>query len=252
MRQTPASASQSDRNGHAGVGPAATGPAAPPLPPRACPLRVGRKRRCIRRRRACLPGRRLCWCRRRSFSTRRWRGGNAAQTPAGATGPGATGSDAMSPAARSRVVQATKPNDAPSPQSPASLTKAPGDAAQPSPIAVAAAPIPMPAATIWRKTGKVFQPRPPVMRSVRGRAALMDHWRPGRATQLARMSEGSESRATGIEIELEPASLGASIARLDFGRDGRISAMFVAETREALDALRPTRARWNARFPKPA
>ena len=43
---------------------------------------------------------------------------------------------------------------------------------------------------------------------------------------------------TRIEIELEPASLGKIEVRLDFGRDGRVSALFVAETREALDALR--------------
>jgi flagellar hook-length control protein FliK len=43
---------------------------------------------------------------------------------------------------------------------------------------------------------------------------------------------------TRIEMALEPASLGRVEVRLDFGRDGSINALFVAETREALDALR--------------
>jgi flagellar hook-length control protein FliK len=41
-----------------------------------------------------------------------------------------------------------------------------------------------------------------------------------------------------IEIALEPASLGRVEVRLDFAHDGRISALFVADSREALDALR--------------
>jgi hypothetical protein len=59
--------------------------------------------------------------------------GNAAPTPAGATGPRETAADASSPQQGHAVVQATKPTDAPSPQPPASLTRVPGDVGQPSP-----------------------------------------------------------------------------------------------------------------------
>lgn len=41
-----------------------------------------------------------------------------------------------------------------------------------------------------------------------------------------------------VEIALEPAALGRVDVRLDFGADGRVSAYFVADNRQALDALR--------------
>ena len=59
------------------------------------------------------------------------------------------------------------------------------------------------------------------------------------AAQVApHIGRAAKAGLTRIEITLEPASLGRVEVRLDFGRDGSINALFVAETREALDALR--------------
>jgi flagellar hook-length control protein FliK len=59
------------------------------------------------------------------------------------------------------------------------------------------------------------------------------------AAQVApHLGRAAKAGLTRIEITLEPASLGRVEVRLDFGRDGGINALFVAETREALDALR--------------
>jgi flagellar hook-length control protein FliK len=52
------------------------------------------------------------------------------------------------------------------------------------------------------------------------------------------VGKAAKAGLTRIEIALEPASLGRVEVRLDFGRDGSINALFVADTREALDALR--------------
>ena len=52
------------------------------------------------------------------------------------------------------------------------------------------------------------------------------------------VGKAAKAGLTRIEIALEPASLGRVEVRLDFGRDGTINALFVADTREALDALR--------------
>jgi hypothetical protein len=59
------------------------------------------------------------------------------------------------------------------------------------------------------------------------------------AAQVAlHVGKAAKAGLTRVEIALEPASLGRVEVRLDFGRDGSINALFVAETREALDALR--------------
>jgi hypothetical protein len=59
------------------------------------------------------------------------------------------------------------------------------------------------------------------------------------AAQLAlHIGKAVKAGLTCVEIALEPASLGRVEVRLDFGRDGSINALFVAETPEALDALR--------------
>jgi hypothetical protein len=59
------------------------------------------------------------------------------------------------------------------------------------------------------------------------------------AAQVAlHIGKSAKAGLTRVEIALEPASLGRVEVRLDFGRDGSINALFMAETREALDALR--------------
>lgn len=166
--------------------------------------------------------------------------GNAAPTPADATGPGAPGSDASIPQPGHGVVQATKPTDAPSPQPPASLTRVPGDVAQPSPIAVAAAPDTDAGGDDLAQNGHGF-PAASGGHAIDARASGTDGplaAKPVAAQLGVHIGKAVKAGLTRIEIELEPASLGKVEVRLDFGRDGRISAMFVAETREALDALR--------------
>ena len=238
----PTSASQSDTSGHAGVGPAPTGPAAAPLPPRARPLTAIRRRR-------------RCYVTSEGVSSRP----PSLLVPQAVLldgGDGAVSTRHKRPLARpvqarpvpmtmsAQLGHGTCPGDEADRRAVAAIagvaTKAPGDAAQPSPIAVAAAPdTTMPAATIWRKTGRAFQPRPPVMRSVRGRAALMDYSRPSRSPRSSpACRQGSESRA---HPDRNRARTGVS--RQDRGpsgfRTGRASIGDVrGRDREALDALR--------------
>lgn len=51
------------------------------------------------------------------------------------------------------------------------------------------------------------------------------------------LGNAAKSGLQRVEIALEPAALGQIDVRLDFGRDGRIAAHFIADTREALNAL---------------
>jgi flagellar hook-length control protein FliK len=55
------------------------------------------------------------------------------------------------------------------------------------------------------------------------------------AAPVARAAKAGVQR---VEIALEPAALGRVDVRLDFAPDGRVSAFFVADNRQALDALR--------------
>ncbi|QLH39191.1 MAG: flagellar hook-length control protein FliK [Defluviicoccus sp.] len=58
------------------------------------------------------------------------------------------------------------------------------------------------------------------------------------AAQIAQhLGKAANSGLQRVEIALEPAALGHVDVRLDFGRDGRIAAHFIADTREALNAL---------------
>lgn len=58
------------------------------------------------------------------------------------------------------------------------------------------------------------------------------------AAQVAQhLGNAAKSGLQRVEIALEPAALGHIDVRLDFGRDGRIAAHFIADTREALNAL---------------
>jgi hypothetical protein len=163
-------------------------------------------------------------------------GVNGAQPPADAPG-----SDASSLQPGQVAAQATKPTEAPSRQSPASPTQAPGDAAQPSPIAVAAGAGTDDAGGDDLSQGGHGFPAAAGGHAVGTRASGTDGplaAKPVAAQLGVHIGKAVKAGLTRVEIALEPASLGKVEVRLDFGRDGRISAMFVAETREALDALR--------------
>jgi flagellar hook-length control protein FliK len=54
----------------------------------------------------------------------------------------------------------------------------------------------------------------------------------------AQLNKAARAGLRHLEIALDPASLGRIDVRLDFAADGRLSALFVADTPEALDALR--------------
>jgi flagellar hook-length control protein FliK len=59
------------------------------------------------------------------------------------------------------------------------------------------------------------------------------------AEQVAlRIAAAAKNRLGQIRIELRPESLGRLDVRLDFGRDGHLTALIIAENREALDVLR--------------
>ncbi len=143
--------------------------------------------------------------------------------------------------ARGRVGQATKPTEAPT-QSSASLMQAPADATQPSPFAVRAA-------TGTDDTGSDDLSRgghgfPDVAGghvSIGARDSHGDRSLTAKAvaTQVAvHVGKAAKAGLTRIDIALEPASLGKVEVRLDFERDGKISALFLADSREALEALR--------------
>jgi flagellar hook-length control protein FliK len=64
---------------------------------------------------------------------------------------------------------------------------------------------------------------------------------PVRATLAAvpaQLGKAVRAGARHLEIALDPAALGRVDVRLEFGQDGRLSAMFIADSREALQALR--------------
>jgi flagellar hook-length control protein FliK len=54
----------------------------------------------------------------------------------------------------------------------------------------------------------------------------------------AQLAKAVRAGARHLEIALDPAALGRVDVRLEFGQDGRLSAMFIADSREALQALR--------------
>lgn len=58
------------------------------------------------------------------------------------------------------------------------------------------------------------------------------------AQLAAPVAHAAKTGVQRVEIALEPAALGRVDVRLDFTPDGRVSAFFVAENRQALDALR--------------
>lgn len=58
------------------------------------------------------------------------------------------------------------------------------------------------------------------------------------AQLAAPLAHAAKAGIQRVEIALEPAALGRVDVRLDFAPDGRVSAFFVAENRQALDALR--------------
>lgn len=168
----------------------------------------------------------------------------ATQAPAsggvpGHPAPAATGVNAASTIGG--VAQAPRSIEGPAPQPAASpVSQAPGEAATPSPIAVAAAPAAADAGDgdltpgdqgfSAAAGGHALAAREKGMRPVASKAVA--------AQVAAHVGKAARSGVTRIDIALEPASLGKIEVRLDFGRDGRIAAQFVAESREALDALR--------------
>lgn len=161
------------------------------------------------------------------------------------TSPAASGR-AASPAATAAelvggVGQATKPTEAPT-QSSASLTQAPGDATQPSPIAVAAATgTDDTGGDDLSRRGHGFPDVGGGHVSIGARDSHGDRSLSAKAvaTQVAvHVGKAAKSGLTRIDIALEPASLGKVEVRLDFERDGKISALFLADSREALEALR--------------
>jgi flagellar hook-length control protein FliK len=127
------------------------------------------------------------------------------------------------------------------PASPASPPQAPGEGAPPSPIAVTAAPAATGAGSGDLSQGEQGFPAAAGGHALIGVREARDRSlaaKPVVAQVAVHVGKAIKAGLTRIDIELEPASLGKVEVRLDFGRDGRISALFVAETRDALDALR--------------
>ena len=153
-----------------------------------------------------------------------------------ATGPGVNAASTVG-----AVAQASRSTEGPAPQPAGSaVSPAPDEAATPSPIAVAAAPASADAGDgdlpqgeqgfSAAAGGHALAARDKGMRPLASKAV---------AAQVgAQIGKAAKIGLTRIDIALEPASLGKIEVRLDFGRDGRIAALFVAESREALDALR--------------
>lgn len=167
-----------------------------------------------------------------------------AQASGGAPGhpaPAPTGIGINAASTLGAVAQAPRSTEGPAPQPAASpASQALGETATPSPIAVAAAPAAADAGDGDLPQGEqgfsaaagahALAARDKGMRPLASKAVA--------AQVAAHVGKAAKAGLTRIDIALEPASLGKIEVRLDFGRDGRIAALFVAESREALDALR--------------
>jgi flagellar hook-length control protein FliK len=154
---------------------------------------------------------------------------------AGVTGPELAGAARQSPSPPPGTAQ-------PSQSSVASPAQAPADPAAPPPVAIAGVPGTGDAGDgDLANAEQGFSSGAGTHAPLAARATGADRplaIKPVAAQVALHVGKAAKAGLTRIEIALDPASLGRVEVRLDFGRDGSISTLFVAETREALDALR--------------